>query len=109
MPPEHDLNADDVRERFGPGDDVPWVYVTSLLDEIEQTKPFIENYYRLLAEDEGTWADWARRLADALETVLTHRMGGYEQADAYLKAQGYGLTTLTAYRATHSDGGGSDG
>lgn len=61
---------------------------------------YMAAYYRLLAEDEGTWADWARRLADALECVLNNPKGGYEQADAYIRAQGLGAKVLADYRRT---------
>lgn len=83
----------------------------ALREELEQVQPLIEGYYRLLAEDEGTWADWARRLADALEYVLNNPTGGYEQAENYSRARGVGAQVLRDYRTTQSDGpiaGGDD-
>lgn len=74
--------------------------VATLRQQVEQMTPYVEGYYRLLAEDDGTWADWARRLADALECVLNNPKGGYEQADAYIRAQGIGATVLADYRRT---------
>lgn len=71
------------------------------VDELSNLAPA---YFRLLAEDDGTWADWARKLADALACVLNNPRGGYEQADNYVRAQGIGATVLAAYRVTHSDG-----